>query len=37
MPKEKVLLKDLVIFLVFALCGVGINQWLFKDDFNFIL
>lgn len=29
MPKEKVLLKDLVILLVCALCGVGINQWLF--------
>ena len=29
MPKEKVLLKDLVILFVCALCGVGINQWLF--------
>lgn len=29
MPKEKVLLKDLVTLLVCALCGVGINQWLF--------
>lgn len=29
MPKEKVLLKDLIILLVCALCGVGINQWLF--------
>ena len=31
MPKEKVLLKDLVILLVCALCGVGINQWLFYN------
>lgn len=29
MPKEKVLLKDLLTLLVCALCGVGINQWLF--------
>lgn len=29
MPKEKVLPKDLITFLVCALCGVGINQWLF--------
>lgn len=29
MPREKVLSKDLVPLLVCALCGVGINQWLF--------
>lgn len=29
MPKEKVLPKDLITLLVCALCGVGINQWLF--------
>lgn len=29
MPKEKVLPKDLMLLLVCALCGVGINQWLF--------
>lgn len=29
MPKKKVLLKDSVILLVCALCGAGINQWLF--------
>ena len=29
MPKEKVLPKDLGTLLVCALCGVGINQWLF--------
>ena len=29
MPKEKVLPKDLCLLFVCALCGVGINQWLF--------
>lgn len=29
MPKEKVLPKDLCPLFVCALCGVGINQWLF--------
>ncbi|MER8284632.1 EamA family transporter, partial [Acinetobacter baumannii] len=29
MPKEKVLPKDLITLIVCALCGVGINQWLF--------
>lgn len=29
MPKEKVLSKDLCPLFVCALCGVGINQWLF--------
>ncbi len=29
MPKEKVLPKDLITLLVCALCGVGINKWLF--------
>lgn len=29
MPKEKVLPRDLCLLFVCALCGVGINQWLF--------
>lgn len=29
LPKEKVLPKDLRILFICALCGVGINQWLF--------
>jgi drug/metabolite transporter (DMT)-like permease len=29
MPKEKVLPKDLRTLFICALCGVGINQWLF--------
>lgn len=29
MPKEKVLPKDLGTLFICALCGVGINQWLF--------
>lgn len=29
MPSEKVVIKDMAILFVCAMCGVGINQWLF--------